>query len=401
MAGIGGTELRHRGYPSSSKSSQFVAQASVPNGGFKCQSNRRQQAVRVGLQLPNNYILKGIGHASWNKNFSVKVSLDRRCRQRKRLSMEASDSQQRQQQMLLMQQQQQQMMMWQAQREALAHADADDGDSSDGSQSFRKKAKSGMQQKAKAVFAFLMLPSIVMLFNSHKKINKEESNVDLSALRAGGFGGMGGGGMGGMGGMGGGAAGGIPGMGGYGAPGGRFPGMGRGGGEVPEIPGARPNRHPAQGDRESSDDYVKRLMSMYNRNGDDGHGAHPEGEDEPADDPEGLANGMGVNPYDAAAGHGMDDLDPGMNEAIERTNDDMSEQQEQREEDEVGRDAGLRDMQSVDESAGDQEQQQREQGKAEGVGGGESGDDRGLPVDEDQHQVHGQRDESAADEGSD
>ena len=303
-----GSELRRRAIRSEDAKVQFqplpASYSSVSSSNVtKCQPGRGRSG-RIGLQLPANYILKGQGNAFWNKKFSTKVSLDRRCRERKRLS-QAPDPwlQHRQQQQLLMQQQQ--MMLMQAQRGSY------DDDVSDDSSVCRRKVKSGMRQNAKAIFAFLMLPSLIMIFNSHKKISKEESNVDISALRAGGFGGMGG--MAGMGGGGGGGAGGgIPGL----------PGsaMGRGLGDH-EVPGVMPGRHPAMRERESADEYTRRLMSHYGQRGERHRGHRPVSEEMLQDQPEDMdadhdaLPGEIRNPFDVGEGE-VDDVQS-LNEGVD------------------------------------------------------------------------------------
>ena len=201
-----------------------------------------KKSIRVGIQLPANYVAKGNGNAFWNKRYASKIVI-----QRKR-----SDNQ-RTQQMALMQQklmqhqkqQQHQVAMLQNRMRFQEDEFTSEDDEEDGGR-FRNSTKSNLRSKGKAIFAFLMLPSIIVILNSHKKMNKEESNVDLSALRSGGFGGMGG--------MGAGAAG-IPGLGGVNRMG--HPEFDR------ETPGVRPNRHPMQGEHESADEYTQRLMSHY------------------------------------------------------------------------------------------------------------------------------------------
>lgn len=262
--------------------------------GIKCPSGRGRTG-RIGLQLPTNYVLKGRGNAFWNKSLAIKVSLDRRCRERKRLSQVSDPWLQHRQQQLMMQQQH--TMILQAQQQGY-----EDEGSSDDSSSRRRKEKSSAGQKAKAIFAFLMLPSLIVIFNSHKKINKEESNVDIAALRAGGFGGMGSG-----------VAGGLPGMDGLGAGG---MGMGRGMGEQ-EIPGVMPGRHPGMSGRESADEYTRRLLSRYKRGGDDDPSPVSE-------DPSGPAEGSGDG-HDALARGMRDPFDPGQDEAADDVHDASAE----------------------------------------------------------------------------
>lgn len=261
----GGTELRHRGPKSLAASVSFPPQTLPSVGSRKSDGIRSSvttttyagRKVRVGLQLPVNYVPKGQGNAYWNKNYSIRVSLDRRARDRRRRLMPRSspDPAVLQQQMML--QHQRQMLVMQAQRAAQGM------DSEDEDCGRRARDKSGMRQKAKAIFAFLMLPSLIVVFNSHKKLHKEESNVDLSALKAGGFGGLGG-----MGGGGGHGAG-IPGMPGFGAGAGAGmrPGMGHGMPDMEdrEVPGVMSHRHPGMAQHESADEFTRRMMSQYRR----------------------------------------------------------------------------------------------------------------------------------------
>lgn len=52
----------------------------------------------------------------------------------------------------------------------------------------RKKKQDESRNRMKMIFAALMLPSLIALFNSHKKMNKgSESNIDIEALKSGGF----------------------------------------------------------------------------------------------------------------------------------------------------------------------------------------------------------------------
>lgn len=87
------------------------------------------------------------------------------------------------------------------------------------------------QQRMKVGLALLMIPSLIVLMSSQKKFKSESnSNIDLAALKSGGYGGIGG--MGGAGGAGGaGALGHHPGLPGMGAT------HGQGGGHSPYPPG--------------------------------------------------------------------------------------------------------------------------------------------------------------------
>ena len=81
--------------------------------------------------------------------------------------------------------------------------DDDDYDEEMNMRHFHKKhEKEDRAKNIKTLFALLMIPSMIVVFNSHKKMNKEENNFDVSAMT-----GLGGRGMAGIPGMGGGAAG--------------------------------------------------------------------------------------------------------------------------------------------------------------------------------------------------
>lgn len=173
----------------------------------------------------------------------------------------------------------------------------------------KKKDKSDMRSRMRTLFAFLMLPSVVVIFNSHKKMNSSNSNVDMSGLAGGGLGALGGmgGGAAGVGGMGGGGMGGggmrgggrspladIPGM-------EKFAGLGAEGGEGGDIADQvkdalggqaeggrqtidqirerymRRHKGASSGDEYKGEDYAKRMMADY---------GIPEGDGEPMDDGE-------------------------------------------------------------------------------------------------------------------
>ena len=222
--------------------------------GFRSPASKERKA-RVGLQLPAHYVPRGTANAFWNKSFAIRASLDRRVKE-KRVSKTPDPWLLRQQQ-----QQQQQQQQFLLQREAMMLAqhprfsrsghypdDYEEESSEDERFNCRKKVKEGMLHKSKAIFAFLMIPSLVMMLSTHKSMNKESSNVDINALRAGGYMG-GGGGIGG--GMGAGFPSGIKGMEGE-----------------PEVPGMMPHHrsHAAMQEGESPSDYVRRLMAPSARN---------------------------------------------------------------------------------------------------------------------------------------
>jgi hypothetical protein len=61
----------------------------------------------------------------------------------------------------------------------------------------RQQEKNDRGKTIKTLFALLMIPSVIVMFNSHKRMNKQESNYDVSGIaglggRMGGLPGMGG-----------------------------------------------------------------------------------------------------------------------------------------------------------------------------------------------------------------
>ena len=121
----------------------------------------------------------------------------------------------------------------------------------------KKKKQDETRNRMKMIFAALMLPSLIALFNSHKKMNKgSESNIDIDALKSGAFPG-------------------FPGMAG-GAMGGAFGGGHRHSGIHPdferdfeqmqhESPSAKSGDADANAKKASAQEYAERLMAQYGK----------------------------------------------------------------------------------------------------------------------------------------